>query len=159
MASIYTDLVGGARQANLANEARYKQGLGIMDQLISLFQPGGQFGKGFEAQLGRAKTKSVAQGMQSLVSSGLVNTTQAAGLGKKFEEEVGTPARLRLEDLRIGRLADALSQKSGFIERREDVGPSLPQLMEAGRGLGRTSRPSYTLPRTVGAFGQTRVGQ
>lgn len=111
------------QQANIANEKRYQEGIALYDKNIAQFMPDGSFGAGFEAQLERAATKSVAQSQQSLVSTGLQGTTTAANTRKKFEEEVGTPARLQMEDIKAQKLAEARSSKAGFIERREDVGP------------------------------------
>ncbi|KKL18495.1 hypothetical protein LCGC14_2474940, partial [marine sediment metagenome] len=85
--------------ANLANQKRYEEAIALYSDIVEQYKPGGAFGTGFEAQLERQKTKTVAGQTQSLVSSGLYGTTQTAGLGKKWEEEVGAPARLKLEDL------------------------------------------------------------
>lgn len=117
-------------KANAANEARYAQALVEYDKIIELYSPEGAFGKGFEAQLERGRTKAVAQGTQQLVSSGLYGTTTTAGLGKKFEEEVATPARLQMEDIRMQRLAGAREAKAGLVERREDVGPDYDMLAQ-----------------------------
>ena len=88
----YSGLLGSMEQssaaARAANEKRLAEVKGIYDEIIGRYKPGGGFGAGYEAQLGRAKTKDVASGAQSLVSSGLYGTTQTAGLGKKWEEEV-----------------------------------------------------------------------
>lgn len=111
------------QRANEANLERYRQGLSLYDQIIGQYSPGGTFGQGVEAQLGRSRTKALAQGTQALVSAGLAGTTKAATLGRQFEEEVAVPARLRMEDIRQERLAEARRGKAGFMERREDVGP------------------------------------
>ena len=136
--------------ANAANEKRFQQGLEIFDRIIKQEETGDVSEKAVEAAIGRGSKKAVAQGTQSLVSSGLASTTQAAGLGKKFEEEVGVPARLRAADIRQQRLSQARRDKAGFIERREDTGPDfatiagLAQSIGAGRQARRTpvSRPS-----------------
>lgn len=125
--AILDDLLAKFQQdqerANAANEARYQEAKAEYDKIIEQYLPGGAFGQGFEAQLERARTKSIAQGMQALVSSGLASTTEAATLGKRFEEEVGAPARQQMEDIRYERLASARAGKAGLIERREDIGP------------------------------------
>jgi len=69
------------------------------------YRPGGGFGRGVEAGLERGRTRAVAGGMQSLVSSGLAGTTMAAGLGKKYEEEVAAPTRAGVESERAQRLS------------------------------------------------------
>lgn len=109
-----------ARQANLRREKEIR---GYFDTMIGLYAPGGGFGRGYEAELERTKTKDVARGTQQLISSGLYGTTTAAGLGKAWEEEVGAPSRLRLEDLRLERYAQALGQKASFVERIENMYP------------------------------------
>ena len=125
-----------ATKARAANEERYKQGMSLWDQIIQRYQPGGGFGAGAEASYERGKTQAIGAGMQQLVSSGLANTTVAATMGKKYEEEVGTPFRAQLEDMRMGRLSGAQEGKAGFIERREDVGPSGQLAMQSGYQAG-----------------------
>ncbi len=120
---IMQSIQSSSAAARAANKKRLGQVKGIYDKIINRYRPGGGFGKGYEAQLGRAKTQDVASGTQSLVSSGLYGTTQTAGLGKKWEEEVGAPARLKLEDLRMGKLSEAQLGKAGVIERVEDQYP------------------------------------
>ncbi len=71
-----------------------------------------------------------------MVSSGLVNTTTAATLGRKFEEEVGTPARLQAADISAQRKTEARLGKAGFIERREDVGPDFRTIAELAKSIG-----------------------
>ena len=138
-------------RANAANELRYQQGLDLFDRIIAQSEGGG-FMAATEAGLERGQTKAVSQGMQSLVSSGLSSTTQAAGLGKKYEEEVGAPARLQAADVEQQRLTQALTGKAGFIERREDIGPDfatiagLAQSIGAGQQAQYTPTPSYSQP-------------
>ena len=69
------------------------------------YEPGGGYGKGVEAGLERERTQAMSSGMQSLVASGFAGTTMAAGLGKKFAEEVGMPTRARIEETRAERLS------------------------------------------------------
>jgi hypothetical protein len=122
--------------ANAANEARYQKGLEIFDKIIAQFQEGGAFAQATEAALATGEKRSVAQGMQSLVSSGLAGTTTAATLGRQFQEEVGTPARLAAESERIRGYTSALGQKAGFVERREDVGPSFSDIAGLAQSVG-----------------------
>lgn len=79
--------------------------LGALGKAAAYYAPGGGFGKGTEAGLERERTQVMSSGMQSLVSSGLAGTTMAAGLGKKFSEEVGMPTRMRVEETRAQRLS------------------------------------------------------
>ena len=131
-----------ARAANLKRLGEVK---GIYDEIINRYRPGGGFGAGFEAQLERAKGRDVASGTQALVSSGLYGTTQTAGLGKKWEEEVGAPARLKLEDLRMDRLSEAQRGKAGVIERVEDQYPDYAMLANLMRSA--SSAPQSSVSR------------
>lgn len=110
-------------KTNAANKKRETEIRTLMDQIIGMYQQGGSFGKGVEAQLERERTKSISAGSQSLISSGLFNTTQTAGLAGKFAEEVAMPTRMKLEDLRMEKLSSALGQKASFIEGITDQGP------------------------------------
>jgi len=125
------------KESTEKNKVREDEIRGILDQIIGMYQPGGGFGKGMEGQIERGRTQSVASGMQGLVSSGLSNTTQAAGLGKKYEEEVAMPARMKLEDIRYGALSQAMGQKASFVERIEDMLPDyglVAQLLSKAAG-------------------------
>lgn len=93
--------------------------IGILNRIIQRYSPGGEFGKGEEALLGRAKTKAMASSQQQLVSAGLAGTTVGAGRGQRWEEEIGMPERLRLEDVRSQRLSEAMGAKAGYLERTE----------------------------------------
>jgi len=129
-------------KARKANEARLGEAKGLYQRAIERYGEGGTFGRGVEAQIERGREQSIAQGSQALASSGLFNTTIRAGLGKKYEEEVGQPARLKLEDLRMGRLTEAERGLAGLVERVEDVGPDqglVAQLMSQA-----SSKPSFT---------------
>lgn len=128
-----------ARQANLK---RYAEAQKLYDEIIKRYQPGGEFGKGAISQYERGKVRSLASAAQNLVSSGLYGTSVTAGLGKKYEEEVGTPFRLQLEDIRMGRLSEAERGKAGLIERREDIGPD-PAL------IAQLAMQATSAPRTV----------
>ena len=92
--------------------------MGILNKLIAQYEAG-TFGKGEEALLGRAKKKSLASTSQSLVSSGLANTTMGAGAGQKWEEEVGMPSRLTLERQRMTGMSAALAAKAGYLQSSE----------------------------------------
>lgn len=139
-------------QANAMNEKRYQQGLGIYDQIISQYAPGGSFGAGVEAQIEKGATKAVAQGTQTMVNAGLGGTTTRGNLRKKYEEDVATPARLQLEDMRADRLANAQAQKAGFIERREDTGPSSELIASLAKTAGTATSGSG------GAISYTTIG-
>ena len=156
--SIIETLQKEQEKANQANLTRYQDILKLSDEIAGIYAPGGAFGKGFEAQLDRVKKQTVASGMQQLVSSGLSNTTNAAGLGQQFEENVGAPSRLRLEDLRMDRYSNALGAKQGFMERRTDSGPDYGAIAQYAnqvgqapgrvRGMDEPYTPLPSLPRT-----------
>jgi len=147
----YQDIIANFQQqqeaARVANEARYAESLKLYDEIIKQYQPEGGFLKGAEAELGREKTRTVAGQEQKLVSSGLFGTSTVAGLGSKWEAEVGQPARLKLEDVRMGRLAQALGAKAGAIERREDIGPDYATI--AALSQQAASRPSRIYQQPV----------
>jgi len=139
-----------------ANEARYAESLKLYDEVIEQYQPEGGFLKGAEAELGREKVRTVAEQEQKLVSSGLFGTSIRAGLGSKWEAEVGQPARLKLEDVRMGRLAQALGGKAGAIERREDVGPDYALIAQLVSEAAK--RPTGTPSGALGGGGVSGGG-
>ncbi len=105
---------------------------------IAQYQPGGGFGKGVESALGRSRTKAMASGMQSLVSSGLSGTTTAAGLGKKFEEEVGMPTRMGVEEARAGNLSRLYASLAGMEQSGFESAQSRMPRFTGGGGGGRS---------------------
>jgi len=114
---------GGSGGGGLTTTARTAFG-----QAIDQFKPGGGYMKGIEAGLDRGRTKAVASGMSGLVSAGMSNTTQAGGLGKRYEEEIGAPTRAGAETQRMQNLA-SLYAALGGAEQGAYEG-------SAGRGLG-----------------------
>jgi len=130
-----------AKQANIS---RYQQGLDIWKSIEAQYLPGGGFGQGALATYERTKERDIARASQSLVSSGLYGTTITAGLGKKYEEEVGQPFKLNLEDIRQQRLSEARGGMAGFIERREDVAPDPGLYANLMQGAAATPRTVTT---------------
>jgi hypothetical protein len=126
------DLIGQYVQrmndANTANENRYNQGLGLYDAIVQAYMPGGGYGAGAMKSYQQGKQQSMSQAMQSAVDAGLAGTTVPSGFGTKYEQEVGTPFRLNLADLQMGKLTDALANMAGFVERRTDQAPSSAEL-------------------------------
>ncbi len=116
-------LEGDYASARAANLQRYKEATGIYDEIVSMYEPGGGFGAGYEAQLEQTKVKDVGSSIQQNISSGLYGVQTTGGAANRWEAEVGQPARLRLEDLRRERYTGALEKKAGVIERREDEYP------------------------------------
>ena len=114
--------------SNVSDEAR-----AAIQRAISRYKPGGGFGAGVEAGLERGRVKATTSGMQNLVSAGLANTTMAAGLGKKYEEEVAAPTRANVEDIRSREIASletmlAQMEQGGFqagLDRQFSVDQSM----------------------------------
>ena len=154
ISSVLGDLVkqfekqyGEAKKANLE---RYAEAKGIYDEVIGMFQPGGTFDIGIEKQLARSRQQAVAQGTQALVSSGLYGTTQQAGLGMKFEEQVGAPMREKAETYRVGQQAQALLDKAGGIERREDEYPNYSTIAQHAQQAAQAPTPTSKRTLSVG---------
>ena len=78
-----------------------------------IYAPGGGFMAGTEAGIARGSKRTVASGVQELASAGLAGTSIVGGLGKKYEEEVGMPARERATTARLGALAGLLQAEAG----------------------------------------------
>ena len=74
-------------------------------EAMAYYKEGGGFGAGIEAGLERGRTRSMASGMNALIGSGLAGTTMAAGLGKKYEEEVAAPTMAGVESTRAQNLS------------------------------------------------------
>lgn len=117
-----------AEAARAANEARYAQGMGIHEQLVGDFGQGGTLQTAMMGQYQRQKERDLATQKQQMISSGLMNTTIAAGMPAAYEEQVGTPYKMQMADLMAQRQAGAMQGQVGFIGRREDTPPS-PELM------------------------------
>ncbi len=148
-------LEGEQGKANLANQKRYEEMTAIFDEQLELHKPGGSFGAGFTAELESTKRKDVASGAQSLVGAGLYGTTTTAGLGQAWESNVGSKARLGLQDLRTSRYAGALKDKAGAIERVEDTGPDYNTIAQLANQFGQGGGGSggggnYSAPRRYG---------
>jgi len=129
--------------ANAKAAAREQEVRGLLDQVVETYAPGGAYLKGAEAMLGREKQKYLGSATQQLISSGLYGTTMAAGLPKKWEEEVGMPSRLKLEDIRTQAYTGALGQKASFIESISEQVPSYETI--AGLTSQAAAAPQQTL--------------
>jgi len=105
------------------------------------YAPGGGFGKGVEAGLERGRVKAMASGMQHLVGAGLAGTTMAGGLGLKFEEEVGVPARLGIEEERARALSGIEMAEAGMGFEAGQAG--LQRGFQAGESAASRSLQKY----------------
>lgn len=157
--SIRNSRYGGSAidQANQATFDREQEIRGLFDKIIGTYEPGGSFGAGTEAMLERQKQQYTGQATQQLISSGLYGSTMTAGIPKKFEEEIGMPTRLKLEDIRKQAYTGALGQKASFIERIEDVTPSFETLAQlTAQAQKPTQSLSDWLGETFGGGGMPR---
>lgn len=91
---------GGGRSA------AYEEALAALQRAKALYEPGGGYGKGVEAAIARGRKKAVSVGAQELVGAHLAGTTMVGGLGTRYEEEVGMPARMGVEEERARALAN-----------------------------------------------------
>jgi hypothetical protein len=155
----FEELMGKFEEASTAareaTERRLAQATAIYDEIIRRYQPGGVFEERGLAHLEKQKTRDVGGEMQQLISSGLYGTTTTAGVGRRWEESVGEPGRMTLEDIMMQRLSQAQVGKAGLIERVEDVGPDpalYAQLMSqmGASGGGVTVIPSRGGPTGYG---------
>lgn len=128
--NLISDITAATERTNAANKKRETEIRSVLDRVIGLYEQGGPFGKGVETQLEQERKSTLSAGGQALISSGLFNTTQTAGLAGKFSEEVAMPTRMKLEDLRMERLSQALGQKASFVESITDQGPDYRLLAE-----------------------------
>ena len=117
-------------KAKQANIKRRQQIESIYGEMMQRYQPGGAFERRGLGEIERARTKGVGQEMQQMISSGLYGTTTAAGVGRKWEADVGAPSRLRLEDIMQQRMTGIQQQKAGFLERIEDKYPDISSLLQ-----------------------------
>lgn len=132
-----------------------------LQRAMAYYKPGGGFGKGVEAAIGRSRKKALALGMQSLVSAGLAGTTVGASLGKKFEEEVAMPILARVEEERARALSGLELTGAQFaqstIEAEKDrslqtylaqlSGPTISTTSPVTQQpVIRTEQPSYKFP-------------
>jgi len=138
------------QQAYLSNLARKEQIESIYDSIIEMYQPGGAFEARYLSQLGTRKAKDVGSEMQQLISSGLYGTTTTAGIGRRWEAEVGEPARLAMEDVMQQRLGMAMGKKAEFLTGIEEEYPDYlaaaslaRQAYSAGGGGGGGGGSSY----------------
>ncbi len=111
----------GWAEAKAANEARYQQGLGIIDQTT------GQR----EADIRSDYAGQRSDIMQQLARTGMGNTTISPTMGLGVERE---------KQSALNRLADSLQgTKLGWIERREDEYPESDMIVSLINQLGKGS--------------------
>lgn len=143
---------GGINAATLAAIQRAK----------AQYAPGGGFGRGVEAGIERGRVKAMATGMQSLVGAGLAGTTMAGTLGKRYEEEVGVPARARVEEQRAQALSGIEMAQAGMGFQAGQAGAQrslqlyLAQLQASLQGEQTAFRQPTPTPTPAPAGGYAR---
>jgi len=132
-------------EARAKNIEQYEQLMEIAEKGITRYQPGGAFEKAGLAQIEAAKTTGVGAETQKLISSGLYGTEVGAGVERGWEADIGTRARLTLEDIMQQQLTGAERFKAGIVERPEYTYPDYGVLMQAVQASTATSSytPSY----------------
>jgi hypothetical protein len=167
MASALSQFMQAQNTARARNQSRLNQATALYDSIIAQFSGGDKspLMASVNKQLDIGGRKAVSQGMQSLVNAGLSGTTAAAGLGTRYEEEVGAPTRLNALDTIAQRLANAQMAKAGLLERVEDTVDTSQfgnLMMAANSGGGgqsygfgadaqQISAASYLQPKTSGS--------
>ena len=126
LGKMYQDFLGGQER----KETMFGKSIEALGGYADIFRPGGEYGAGVEAMIGRGKKRAVAGGMQNLVSAGLAGTTMPMHLEQTFEEEVGMPTRLRAEDVRMERLGGALGSLGQMYASYD---PGVSDMGEIGR--------------------------
>ena len=137
--NMFTQMQKQAEEARLANMERQKQVEGLWNDIIARYSPGGALQKNalsqLEAQKARDVTTEYGQSTQDMISRGLFGTSVAptqGGVARKWEQDVGVPSRIKLEDIMAERLSSAQSGKAGMLERIENEYPdttAIAQLM------------------------------
>lgn len=122
-----------------------------IQKALAYYAEGGGYGKGTEAALERGRTKAVTSGAQSLVSAGLAGTTMMAGLGKKFEEEVGMPTRARVEETRAQAMSSLEMAKAQIIQgaTESDRSRALQRYLAELQSTSTPQRPTVTARPTA----------
>ena len=96
-----SSLVQSSQTANIANRQRESEIRGLYDEIIRRYQPGGAFEAKSLTELERLKKRSVTEQFgaseQQAISGGMfgVQRPTRGGMGMKWEESVGAPARLK----------------------------------------------------------------
>lgn len=87
-----------------------------------LYEPGGGFEAGVQANLAQERNRFLSSTMSSLINAGLANTTRPAALASSFSSDVAAPTLANVESQRVQNLSNllmALSQaEQGAAENR-----------------------------------------
>lgn len=160
IADIIKQLQAAQNQANDANIQRYNEGLAELNSGRASMRQYYEKAQGLVQDIGasalqdveRGSERAFAQGRQSLISSGLSNTTLTANLARGTEED-RQRAALRVEEQVAQQQAGIAQNRAGaelgasggiasFIANRNDVGPDIGQYA----GLIRDAAAANTQP-------------
>jgi len=118
--SVISYLQAKEAQAYKANLERKEIIEEMYDEMIARYGAGGTFGAGYKAELETAKKSAISSATQTDISRGLYGVSPYEAT---WEKEVGAPARLKLEDIKMEKLTAAEQAKAGFLERIEEPYP------------------------------------
>lgn len=130
LSTMYREYTAGREQ----EEARFGKGVEALESYADIFRPGGEYGAGIEAMIGRGEKKAVAGGMQSLVSAGLAGTTMPMHLQQTYQEEIGMPTRMRAEDVRMERLGGVMGSLGQMYAGYRSGAPSAGDIAHMATG-------------------------
>jgi hypothetical protein len=116
------------------NKTRETEIRGLYGEIINRYSSGGSFEAEALGQLGKQKTQDVGKYTQDMIGSGMYGTTQTAQLGSRWEQEIGAPSRLKLEDIMAQRLSGAQGDMASFIERIQNAYPDTGQIASLFQG-------------------------
>ena len=133
--------------------AARRQVSSLFAEAKKIYAPGGGFMAGTEAAITRGSKRAVASGVQQLASAGLAGTSIVGGLGKKYEEEVGMPARAQATTARLGALAGLLQAEAGATASLATRYSTSPASYGGGGGGGGGGRRTITPRRTTAQSG------
>lgn len=160
-ATTIQDLIAQTQAAE--TEARQKQleqaelARTYLQQIVDIYGPEGAYGRGMELMLESQKRQDIGRAAQTGISRGLYGIRD---YGAEWEATVGTKARATLEDIRLGRRAQALAGLAGFeagIEYEQPDYATLMQAVAAGQQIpsGTVVTPTYgTTTEVTGARGR-----
>ena len=134
--------------------AARRQVSSLFAEAKKIYEPGGGFMAGTEAAISRGSKRAVASGVQQLASVGLAGTSIIGGLGKKYEEEVGMPARAQATTTRLGALAGLLQAEAGAtasLATRYSTSPSTSYGGGGGGSGGFAPRPATSKRQPMAA--------
>jgi hypothetical protein len=90
------------------------------NQNVALFQPGGQFGAGAEAQIARGGQEAISAGQIGLAQTGMSSGTAVAGLRARVLADTAL-ARKQISDDRVTRLSGALTARGAAKLSAEQI--------------------------------------